>query len=48
MKKVFIKTLSLEHWRAQNRTIDFSHDTYIKADNRQGKSIASKAHISKF
>ena len=43
MKKVFIKTLSLEHWRAQNRTIDFSHDTHIKGDNRQGKSSVVNA-----
>ena len=43
MKTVTIKQLSIEHWRAQNRTIDFSHDTHIKGDNRQGKSSVVNA-----
>ena len=43
MKKVEITRLSIEHWRAQNRTIDFSRDTHIKGDNRQGKSSVVNA-----
>lgn len=43
MKSVTIKQLSIEHWRAQNKTIDFSHDTHIKGDNRQGKSSVVNA-----
>ena len=43
MKKVAIKTLLLDHWRAQNRAVRFAQDTHIKGDNRQGKSSVVNA-----
>lgn len=38
MKKITLKRLTLENWRAQNRTIDFSDKTIIRGANGTGKS----------
>ena len=43
MKKVSIKRLTLENWRAQNRTIDFTDKTIIRGANGAGKSTITDA-----
>lgn len=43
MKKVTLKKLTLENWRAQNRTIDFSDKTVIRGANGAGKSTITDA-----
>lgn len=43
MKKVRIKKLTLENWRAQNRTIDFSDRTILRGANGAGKSTVADA-----
>lgn len=43
MKKVTLKRLTLENWRAQNRTIDFSDKTIIRGANGAGKSTITDA-----
>lgn len=45
MKKVTLKTLTLENWRAQNRTIDFSDRTVIRGANGAGKSTITDAFL---
>lgn len=43
MKKIILKKLTLENWRAQNRTIDFSDKTIIRGANGAGKSTITDA-----
>lgn len=43
MKKVTLKRLTLENWRAQNRTIDFTGKTIIRGANGAGKSTITAA-----
>ena len=45
MKKVSIKRLTLENWRAQNRTIDFTDKTIIRGTNGAGKSTVFDAFL---
>lgn len=45
MKKVSIKRLTLENWRAQNRTIDFTDKTIIRGTNGAGKSTITDAYF---
>lgn len=43
MRKARIKKLTLENWRAQNRTIDFTDKTIIRGANGAGKSTITDA-----
>lgn len=43
MKKITLKKLTLENWRAQNRTIDFKDKTVIRGFNGTGKSTLTDA-----
>lgn len=45
MKKVTLKRLTLENWRAQNRTIDFAERTVIRGANGAGKSTVFDAFL---
>ena len=45
MKRVSIKRLTLENWRAQNRTIDFTDKTIIRGTNGAGKSTITDAYF---
>lgn len=45
MKKVTLKWLVLENWRAQNRRLDFSDKTVIRAANGKGKSSTFDAFL---
>lgn len=45
MKKVKLLRLTLENWRAQNRTIDFSDKTIIRGANGTGKSSITAAFL---
>lgn len=45
MKKVTLKRLTLENWRAQNRTIDFSDRTVIRGANGAGKSTVFESFL---
>lgn len=43
MKRVTLKKLTLENWRAQNRDIDFSCKTIVRGANGAGKSTVTDA-----
>ena len=43
MKRVTLKKLTLENWRAQNREIDFSCKTIVRGANGAGKSTVTDA-----
>ena len=43
MKKVTLKRLVLENWRAQNRVVDFSDKTIVRGFNGTGKSSLTNA-----
>lgn len=43
MKKVKLKRLTLENWRAQNRTVDFADKTIVRGANGAGKSTVFDA-----
>lgn len=45
MKKATIKKLTLENWRAQNRTVDFAERTVIRGANGAGKSTVFDAFM---
>ena len=45
MKKVTLKRLTLNNWRTQNRTVDFSHKTNITGRNKEGKSTIFNAWL---
>ena len=45
MKKVTLKRLTLENWRAQNRTVDFAERTVIRGANGAGKSTVFDAFL---
>ena len=45
MKKVFLKSISLEHWRGYSRQVVFSQKTKIAADNGLGKSSLLNAFL---
>lgn len=45
MKKITLKKLTLENWRAQNRTIDFAGKTIIRGGNGVGKSTLFDAFL---
>lgn len=45
MKKVTLKRLTLENWRAQNRTIEFSGRTVVRGANGAGKSTIFEAFL---
>lgn len=45
MKKVTLKRLTLENWRAQNRTIDFADKTIVRGANGAGKSTVFDAFL---
>lgn len=45
MKKVTLKRLTLENWRAQNRIIDFSDRTVIRGANGAGKSTVFESFL---
>lgn len=45
MKRVALKRLTLENWRAQNRTVDFSDKTIIRGANGAGKSTVFDAFM---
>lgn len=45
MKKVTLKRLTLENWRAQNRTIDFTDRTIVRGANGSGKSTLTDAFL---
>lgn len=45
MKKVTLKKLTLENWRAQNRTVDFAGRTVIRGANGAGKSTVFDAFM---
>lgn len=45
MKKATLKRLTLNNWRTQNRTVDFSHKTNIIGRNKEGKSTIFNAWL---
>ncbi len=45
MKKVTLKRLTLENWRAQNRTVDFADKTIVRGANGAGKSTVFDAFL---
>lgn len=45
MKKVTLKRLTLENWRAQNRTVDFAERTVVRGANGAGKSTVFDAFL---
>ena len=45
MKRVILKRLTLENWRAQNRTVDFAERTVIRGANGAGKSTVFDAFL---
>lgn len=45
MKKITIKKLTIQNWRAQNKTVYFSDNTEIRGYNKSGKSTVYNAFL---
>lgn len=45
MKKITIKKLTLQDWRAQNKVVDFTDNTEIRGYNKSGKSSIYNAFL---
>lgn len=45
MKKLILKKLTIENWRAQNKVIEFGNITEIRGRNREGKSSVMNAFL---
>lgn len=45
MKQVILKKITLENWRAQNKTVEFAQHTEIRGKNKSGKSSVMNAFL---
>ena len=45
MKQVILKKITLENWRAQNKTVEFAQYTEIRGKNKSGKSSVMNAFL---